>query len=258
MGSALLRGWIQSEVPAMFSIIDPGGLPEEFTDAGPVIYKQNPAECLKAFQSADIIILAIKPQVMAETLKTLAMAISPQTLLISIAAGIPLSVYENHCGTDQPIIRAMPNTPGAIGEGLTACIPNAAVTDTQKQQTETLMQAAGLVQWLHEESLMNAVTAVSGSGPAYVFYFIEALAQAARSAGLPDDMADTLARQTVIGSAALAKSERDISAAALRENVTSPGGTTEAALTILMNGEIQEIYNKALRAAKQRGRDLSS
>ena len=180
-----------------------------------------------------------------------------RTPILSIAAGQSLANFAAYFEPERPVIRAMPNTPAAIGKGMSVAIPNNHATEAHRRIAQNLLSAAGEFLWLESESQMDAVTAVSGSGPAYVFYLMEALAKAATEAGLPEDQAMILARQTVIGSAALA--ERDASPPGLlRRNVTSPGGTTEAALAVLMDGRFEEIMTKAVAAATARSKELSS
>ena len=181
---------------------------------------------------------------------------SKDALILSIAAGQSLAALESFFAAGQPVVRSMPNTPAAIGKGVSAAITNRHVSDKQKAMASRLLEASGTVSWIADESLMDAITALSGSGPAYVFYLIEALAKAGETIGLDPQLSMSLARQTVIGSAALAEDSCDIPAEILRKNVTSPGGTTEAALKILMDGEFQALLNEALKAAKDRGIEL--
>lgn len=157
------------------------------------------------------------------------------------------------------MIRVMPNTPAAIGKGISVAVANVNVNDRQKENAARLMETVGLVKWLEQETLMDAVTALSGSGPAYVFYLIEAMAEAGTKCGLDKDMATALARQTVIGSAALAEKEKSVPASRLRENVTSPGGTTAAALDVLMRDDcFKDLMAEAITAAAERGKELAS
>lgn len=261
MGSAMLKGWLDSKIIGRAYIIDPAGLPETFAE-----YAPNPVTAYKSVTSfgdadihADIFVMATKPQIMGDVCKQLAPFMPHNALVMSIAAGQTISIFENAFGKDQPIIRAMPNTPSAIGQGISVAVANAKATDEQKAQTTKLLQAIGIVEWLDDENLLNAVTALSGSGPAYVFLLIETMTKAGISCGLSEDLAKTLARQTVIGSAALAKAEPETEASTLRENVTSPGGTTEAALKVLMAEQgIQKLFDEALTAARDRGIALSS
>jgi len=249
MGSALLRGWQESDLNATYTIIDPYSAAADFTS---IPHAKEP------LSRADVIVLAVKPQTMGDVCLPLSLLISPKTLVLSIAAGQSLSTFAHWFGADQPVIRAMPNTPAAIAEGVTVAVANPAVTSGQESLAHRLLSAAGLVEWITEESLMDAVTALSGSGPAYVFYMIEAMTKAGIAAGLPAPLSETLARQTVIGSAALAQSESGLSAQVLREAVTSPNGTTEAGLKILMNGNFQDILTQTLLAARDRSKALNA
>lgn len=257
MGSALLRGWLACDIASEIHVLEPHGLPPNINpDTRIKIYK-NAGDLTVAAPVLDMMVIAVKPQIMDEVCAPLAPLLAPHTAILSIAAGQTIASFERRFGTDRAIIRAMPNTPAAIGKGITVAVPNALVTDAQKNQAHALLSATGAVEWIAEESLMNAVTALSGSGPAYIFLLIETLAAAGEKAGLPAALAMILARQTVIGSAALAEIDADIPAATLRENVTSPGGTTAAALEVLMNGNLQDIYDRALAAATARGKELS-
>ena len=178
-------------------------------------------------------------------------------MFVSVAAGKPLAFFEKHLGAGAKIIRSMPNTPAAVGKAITVAVANKNVSGADRDQAAKLLSAIGDVVWVEKESLLNPVTALSGSGPAYVFLLIETLTKAGIHIGLEAGMAEKLARQTVIGSAALA--EVDTSPAAqLRQNVTSPGGTTEAALkTLMAHPGIQELFNNALKAAAKRAEELS-
>lgn len=249
MGGALLRGWVNADLDVEFSVIDPYAPQAQFKTID---------EAASAIAQAALIILAVKPQMMNDICATLKPHITSKAALLSIAAGTSISNFEDHFGPSQPIIRTMPNTPAAIGKGATVGVTNAQVTKTQKDLATTLLSCTGLFEWVEDEALMNAVTALSGSGPAYVFHLIEVLSKAGQEAGLPHELSQALARQTVIGSAALAGSEADTPASVLRENVTSPGGTTAAALEVLMNGDLDRIYKQALSAAVKRGQALES
>lgn len=249
MGSAMLRGWRRAGVADTFFVIDPNGLADEFHNQPDVILSNTVGAC-------DALILAAKPQIMND----ICTSIHPAStmLVLSIAAGQKIANFEKHFGATHPIIRAMPNTPAAIAQGISVAVANENVTAPQKTLANTLLCAIGAVEWIDDESLMDAVTALSGSGPAYVFYLIETLAKAGVAQGLAPDMAMRLARQTVIGSAALAASEAQTPAETLRKNVTSPGGTTEAALNILMqDNRLEKLFTDALAAATTRSKDLS-
>lgn len=251
MGSALLRGWLSSGIPAAFAAIEPHDI-----DASGAAHFRSIEDAGAVLGDADVVILAVKPQVMAEVCARLAPLVRDDALFLSIAAGQSLAALESHLGGARPVIRAMPNTPAAIGKGMSVCAANARVSSAQRALATLLLETAGRVEWLADEALMDAVTALSGSGPAYVFYLVEILTEAGRGLGLPEEMAAVLARQTVIGAAALAEAEGGTPAEVLRQNVTSPGGTTEAALTVLTDGRMRGLFEEALRAARDRGRAL--
>lgn len=260
MGSALLRGWLASGRIKHVYILDPGGLPDEFEDEVPgrITFYDKAETFAGARPPAAVFVIAVKPQIMDDVCHAIKRAVNPDALVLSIAAGQTIGKFENYFGVNQPITRSMPNTPAAIGQGMTVCCANAPITPAQKLLAAELLQAVGLVEWVDDESLMDAVTALSGSGPAYIFLLIEAMAAAGVKAGLDQDFAMKLARQTVIGSAALASAE-STPAETLRQNVTSPGGTTAAALAVLMaeNG-MQDLFDRAIAAATRRSRELSA
>lgn len=255
MGSAMLRSWIKEGVANDIYVIEPHELHENFD--GIKLFKSAKA-LSEDSPSIDIFIMAVKPQIMSAACQSIKPLVNPDTLILSIAAGQTITSFEERFGAEQAIVRAMPNTPAAIGKGISVAVANIHVQDGQRHQADTLLKTTGKVEWLENESLLNAVTAVSGSGPAYVFYLIETLAKAGESAGLSSDLAMSLARQTVIGSAALAEDEKNLTAETLRQNVTSPGGTTEAALKILMKEDgLQELMNEAVQSAVERGKELA-
>lgn len=254
----MLQGWLNSDITATYSIVEPYGQPDFTKSITTIAYGKTVADIKDQIADSDICILAVKPQMMMEVCEALKHVINKNCLILSIAAGQTIANFEDYFGADQPIIRVMPNTPAAIGKGMSVAVPNSYPTNEQKDIVTKLLNCSGKTEWVKDESLMNAVTAVSGSGPAYIFHLIEALAAAGEEVGLEPDLAMTLARQTVIGSAALAGSEADTPAKTLRENVTSPGGTTAAALDVLMDGRFQKILNEALTAAKTRGEELGS
>lgn len=255
MGASMLQGWLSKNLVQTAYIIDPNGVPEYFTGNKRVIHESN-IDALP-FKDIDLVILAIKPQIMAQICKELADHIHEATPLLSIAAGQSLSGMAQHFKEGQPIIRSMPNTPAAIGAGMSAAISNHTVSHETKALVQALLRASGEFIWLDNEPLMDAVTALSGSGPAYVFHLIETLSKAGERIGLSAEQAAIMARQTVIGSASLAAHDSKTTPSELRKNVTSPGGTTEAALKVLMDGRLQDIYDEALLAAKNRGIELS-
>ncbi len=252
MGSAMLEGWLASGVaPDSVWILEP--YPSER-----LIALQGEGLHLNAGlpDAPDICVLAVKPQLMRGSLQQLREIKSSSALYLSVAAGITLDTLAAELG-DSPIVRAMPNTPAAIGRGITAITGNARVTNENMQLAEALLSSIGEVVELDDESQMDAVTALSGSGPAYVFYLIEAMSAAGVAEGLPEALATRLATATVAGAGLLAQ-QSDEPAAQLRINVTSPAGTTEAGLKVLMDSEsgLQPLLNRTLGAAANRSRQL--
>lgn len=251
MGSAMLEGWLKTGLPATSVwVIDPA--PSDWVQAQGVHINadlpENPAICL----------IAVKPQMMGAALPSLRPLGQGQTLFVSIAAGTPISAFEQVLGAATPIVRAMPNTPAAVSRGITALIGNAQTTEDHLALAEALLSAVGQTVRLTNESQMDAVTGVSGSGPAYVFHLIETLAAAGAAQGLPAGLAMQLAKATVAGAGALAETAED-DPAQLRINVTSPNGTTQAALEVLMDGEtgFPALLNRAVAAATNRSKELS-
>lgn len=251
MGSAMLAGWLRGQDVTRVVAVDPGQ-PDQ-TDPR-VVMRANIDGIDGPF---DVVVLAVKPQVMKSVAATLAPHLSPDVPVLSIAAGITLSTLKHYFG-DRPIIRAMPNTPGAIGQGITGYTLNEKTISKQNDMAVHLLSVLGNVVQVPDEDMMDAVTAVSGSGPAYVFALTEALEKSAISSGLPNDVAKQLARQTVIGAAALMAAKADTSPDTLRKAVTSPGGTTAAALDVLFqNRNLDTLLEKAVFAAKKRSEDLA-
>ncbi len=254
MGSALLEGWLRLGLaPNHVAVIEPSPSPDisALAKRGLTL---NPD--LRALRDAAVVVLAVKPQIAAEAIAPLRAIVGAGTLVISIMAGQTLHFLATALERAGALVRAMPNTPAAIGRGITVAVPVRA-SGAQRQLAEALLSATGAVEWVDDEALMDAVTAVSGSGPAYVFLLAEALAQAGVAAGLPVPLAQKLARETVSGSGELLH-RSPLDAAALRENVTSPGGTTAAALEVLMaqNG-LKSLMEKAVAAATARSRQLA-
>ncbi len=207
-------------------------------------------------QDVTAVVIAVKPQVAAQVVPDLAPLITASTVVVSIMAGRKLDSLGQALKTRCAMVRAMPNTPAAIGRGITVAVPLRA-NEAQRALADRLLSAAGAVEWTDNESLMDAVTAVSGSGPAYVFLLAEALTEAGVAAGLPPELAAKLARETVAGSGELLH-RSTLSAAVLRENVTSPGGTTAAALAVLMGqGGLAPLMERAVAAATARSRELA-
>jgi len=251
MGSAMLQGWLARGLAASSVwVLDP-----------------NPSDWVKSLDGLHlnetlpndpaIVLIAVKPQMMGEALPVLAALGNGTTLFLTVAAGTPISAYEAALGARTPIIRAMPNTPAAIGKGITALIGNSNSTSAHMDLAETLVAAVGQTVRLDNEGQMDAVTAVSGSGPAYVFHLIETMAAAGQAQGLAPDLAMKLAKATVAGAGALAEAA-DEGPDQLRVNVTSPGGTTAAALQVLMDGDsgFPALLTRAVAAAADRSREL--
>ena len=251
MGSAMLEGWLKGGLPpASVHVIDPA--PSDWLKAqGVAINADLPDD-------PAIVLLAVKPQMMGDALPRVAALGGGGTLVLSIAAGTPIARFEEVFGADTPIIRAMPNTPAAVGRGITAIIGNANATADHLDQAEALLSAVGAVVRLDGEEQMDAVTAVSGSGPAYVFHLIETLTAAGVAEGLPEPLAAQLASATVAGAGALAEGSAE-DPATLRRNVTSPGGTTAAALEVLMDEDrgFPALLKDAVAAAANRSRELA-
>ncbi|HEX3951934.1 MAG TPA: pyrroline-5-carboxylate reductase [Stellaceae bacterium] len=256
MGSAMLRGWIASGAAERFVVIEPAGAPAFITDAATVTWHRDATDLPRDF-TADAVIFAVKPQVMDAVLPPYRAWVRPQTLFLSIAAGKTIGGIARHLG-DAAIIRCMPNTPAAIGRAITVACPNSRVTGDQRLLCDALLAAIGESAWVEDEGLMDAVTAVSGSGPAYVFLLIEALAEAGRRVGLAPDLALRLSQATVAGAGELAQQSSE-TPARLRENVTSPGGTTRAALDVLMGDKgLPDLLDRAVAAATARSRELAN
>ncbi len=210
-----------------------------------------------ALEGAEVVVLAVKPQVMKGVAEALAAHLpQPPPLIISVAAGIREADLTRWLGRDCPVVRAMPNTPAMVQSAATALHANARVSPAQRDLAEFVLRAVGLTVWLEDESLMDAVTALSGSGPAYVFLVMEALEQAGRELGLPADVARLLTLQTTFGAAKMALETAEDSAT-LRQRVTSPGGTTERAIAVLQEGGLQRLFTRALMAARDRAEELA-
>jgi pyrroline-5-carboxylate reductase len=256
MGSALLRGWIAKGAASNFMVVEPDGPPPELAAEAVVSWHRSPDD-LPEGVAPEAVVFAVKPQVVDDVLPFYRRWATPQTLFVSIVAGKTIAGMTRHLGP-AALIRTMPNTPAAIGRGITVACANERVTAPQRRLCDRLLAAVGDSAWVEDEALLDAVTAVSGSGPAYVFLLIEALAEAAEAAGLPPDLALRLARGTVAGSGELAR-QSDESPAQLRQNVTSPGGTTRAALDVLMAPDgLAPLIRRAVAAAARRSRELAS
>ncbi len=258
MGGALLAGWLDQGVSTdQILVVEPSidaersGIPEG------VSVLKDAADITDDFKPA-VVIFAVKPQIMGEVVHLYDRFTAVGAVFMSIAAGTPIRFFEDTLGVGVGVVRVMPNTPAAVRRGMSVLCANVHADQVQQNLCTELMAAVGDTAWLKDEGLMDAVTAVSGSGPAYVFHLIECLAQAAEDVGLAPDLASRLALQTVSGSGELARLSDD-EAAQLRINVTSPGGTTQAALEVLMGEDgLQTLMTAAVRAAEIRGRELGA
>lgn len=257
MGGALLAGWLESGLdPATVFIQepDPGDEIAALAKKHGISVSAKP----ELDDAPSVIVLAVKPQVMGDVLPGLKDRMGEKTVVLSIAAGCKLADMESHLGEGTAIVRSMPNTPAAIGHGITVACSSKSVTSDQAERCISLLSAVGQVAWVDDEALLDPVTAVSGSGPAYVFLLAECMAEAGMAAGLDEELAQRLARATVSGAGELMR-QSELSPETLRQNVTSPGGTTAAALEILMGEDgLKELMTRAVKRATERSRELSS
>lgn len=254
MGGAMLTGWLGSGLdPKAVIAIDPSPPADSvalMAGAGIATRAEVPAV------TARVIVVAVKPQLMAAVLPGLKPLAGPETIVLSIAAGKTIASFEAAFG-DSAVVRAMPNTPAQVGRGITAAVANRRVTAGDRALVTALLEAVGQVAWLDDEGLIDTVTAISGSGPAYVFHFVECLAQAAEQLGLPPELAARFARATVEGAGELLH-RSELAPSELRKNVTSPGGTTAAALAVLSAEDgLVPLIVRATAAAKRRSEELS-
>lgn len=254
MGGALLAGWLDGGIdPKAVIVVDPGPPPETaalLTRYG-IEHRTTPPEGIQA----RVLLLAVKPQMMGSALPAVRALVGPQTVSVSIAAGTTIATLDAALG--GAIIRAMPNTPAQVGRGMTGIFANPAVTEADRTLVSALLESVGLVGWVETEGLIDVVTAVSGSGPAYVFLLAEALAAAGVAAGLEPELAARFARQTVTGAGELLHRSGE-PPATLRKNVTSPNGTTAAALAVLMADDgFEPLLTRAVAAAKHRAEELA-
>lgn len=257
MGGAMLEGWLSHGIaPGDITILEPAS---EWADALQSKYSNirlvNAASEIE--EDIDVLVLAVKPQMMDDVLVEVAPAVGEHTLALSIAAGRTIASMKKHLA-DNVVIRAMPNLPATIGKGVTVAVSSDPLDDAKKSKVNPLLEAVGSFYWVDDEALLDTVTGISGSGPAYIFYFIEALEQIGKEMGLSDELAKGLAYATVCGSADFAdESEHD--AATLREQVTSPNGTTQAGLEVLMaEGGLKEVLRQTVQAAVDRSKELSN
>jgi len=256
MGAAMLRGWLASGAAKHFEIVEPAGAPAALATS-PHVAAHRASDELAGEMAPDAVVFAVKPQVFDEVVPAYRRFARPGTVFMSIAAGKTIAGLARHLG-EAAIVRVMPNTPAAVGRAISVACANARVSAAQRQLCEGLLAAIGESAWIGDEALMDAVTAVSGSGPAYVFLLIETLAGAGVKAGLPRELALQLATATVAGSGELARQSSELPGK-LRENVTSPGGTTRAALDVLMGERgLAGLMDEAVAAATRRSRELAS
>ena len=257
MGGAMLGGWlVAGRDPASITVLDPNPLEamaKMIVDHG-VTHVTKPEDASRA----DLYILAVKPQIIGEVLPTLRDLVDGENALLSVAAGTTIDNLAAPFAPLSPrIIRAMPNTPAMVQRGVTVCVANAGVSDAQRKAVTAALEAIGDVEWVDDEALIDAVTGVSGSGPAYVFHLAEALAAAGVRAGLPEELAAKLAQATVSGAGELMR-QSDLDPATLRKNVTSPNGTTQAALEVLMADDgFPSLLERAVAAATKRSKELA-
>ncbi|MCW8914869.1 MAG: pyrroline-5-carboxylate reductase [Magnetovibrio sp.] len=258
MGEAMLEGWLDQGIPAdNITIVEPN-VDLAKTLAGKYgVWAISGADELAAGYATDVVVLAVKPQIMDKVLPPYQKLVDQAPVFLSIAAGRTIKSFEDILGTDTAVVRAMPNTPASVGRGITVGCPNANVSPEQKKLCDQLLTSVGQVEWVEDEGDIDAVTAVSGSGPAYIFLLAETMGYAGRMAGLNPELSDKLARATVAGAGELLHQSHE-SAATLRENVTSPNGTTAAALDVLMGPDgMKELMIKAIDAATKRSRELA-
>jgi pyrroline-5-carboxylate reductase len=253
MGGAMLTGWLARGLDAKRVVViepQPASEISALTTKG---IRLNPSR--EEIGDAATLVVALKPQTFREAGAMLKSFAAPTTLIVSIMAGATIAAIEAVCGGS--VVRAMPNTPAAIGRGITVAVAAKNVSAAQRAVADALLRATGSVEWVDDEKLMDAVTAVSGSGPAYIFLLAEELARAGVEAGLPPDLATKLARETVAGSGELLH-RSELASATLRQNVTSPGGTTAAALEVLMGPDgMQSLLTRAVAAATRRSKELA-
>jgi pyrroline-5-carboxylate reductase len=258
MGEAMLSGWLERGIsPSNITIIEPNKETAKKLVIKYGIHSHSEPIKIHTDSPPDFVVFAVKPQVMDKVVPKYVHFNGPNTTFLSIAAGKPVSYFQENLGDDAIIIRAMPNTPAAIRRGITVAYPNAHVSDAQRMACDGLLKSVGSVEWVDDEGMIDAVTALSGGGPAYVFYFVEVMAEAGKKAGLPNALAERLARETVSGAGELLR-QSDEDPARLRINVTSPAGTTAEALAVLMADDgLEPMMIRAIAAAKKRSKELA-
>ena len=258
MGSAMLEGWLKQDLtPDDVIVVEPFPDTAELISQKLGIKTVSDASEISDDTMPETIVLAVKPQMMDDAIGKYSRFVSDSCVFISVAAGKTIAYFEHHLDASAAIVRAMPNTPAAVGRGITVCCPNPHVSDGQRDWADTLLKSVGVVEWVDDEGHIDAVTALSGGGPAYVFLLVEVMAQAGIDAGLPEGLAMRLARTTVAGAGELLH-QSDEDAATLRKNVTSPAGTTYEALQVLMADDAwQSLMTEAIKQATRRSRELA-
>ncbi len=253
MGSALAKGWLAHGMPgSALTLVDPtpGKATHEFAKSNGVLLLEEMPKT-----PADVLVLAVKPQIAGQVMKQIRDDIGPETLVLSVVAGYSLASLSAHMGTTR-IVRTMPNTPAQVGKGVTGAVAGSGVSYENREMADAVLGASGRAVWLEQEDQINALTAVSGSGPAYVFLMVEAMAAAGVAEGLDPEISTILARETVIGAAALMDAD-PTEAAILRKNVTSPNGVTAEGLAVLMaEPGLGELMGRAVAAARRRNIEL--
>jgi pyrroline-5-carboxylate reductase len=251
MGGAMLTGWLAGGLDSKRVVVIEPAPSADIAALAANGVQLNPTN----LGALETLVIAVKPQSFREAGAALKSHVAPSTLVVSIMAGTPIKSLQEVCG--GAVVRAMPNTPAAIRRGITVAVAAQNVSAAQRATADALLRATGSVEWVQDEGLMDAVTAVSGSGPAYIFLLAEELARAGTAAGLPEELATKLARETVAGSGELLH-RSELSSATLRQNVTSPGGTTAAALEVLMGKDgLQQLMIRAIAAATARSKELA-
>lgn len=251
MAGAMAQIWLEKGIIENLHIIKPSPPNERLSNDARVSYSPD-----FDIPETDIVMIGVKPQIIPDIAENVKSNLPNNASILSIAAGVTLEKLQNYFG-DMPIIRSMPNLPASIGKAITGSISNAHISKETKEYADQLLSACGMNIWVDTEDQMDSITAVSASGSGFTYYFIEALAEAAKKTGLSKEISQQLARQTVIGSAALAEKEEAKTIETLRKNVTSAKGTTEAGLSVLMDGRFSEIMNETVQAAKKRSKELS-
>ncbi len=258
MGEAMLAGWLKKSLKTEdVIVVEPFEATAKSLVSKYGVQVVNDTGSLADDLQPETVVFAVKPQMMDDAIGAFARYAGPDCLYVSIAAGKTISYFEKHLGDRAAIVRAMPNTPAAVGRGITVGYPNHLVSANQRTWADELLQAVGVVAWVDDENQVDAVTALSGGGPAYVFLLVEVMAKAGVAAGLSEDLAMLLARTTVAGAGELLH-QSDEDAATLRQNVTSPGGTTAEALRVLMADDaLQSLMTEAIAQATKRSRELA-